>query len=74
MVNVKAWSVAKRKAEGFSDIHIKETSHKKADLEKILKANVEKTSITAIKNLIIETNDNATTGNESGNASQSANV
>ena len=55
-------------------VHIKETSHKKAELDKMLKENVEKKSNTAIKNLIVETNDNATTGNESGNALQSKNV
>ena len=55
-------------------VYIKETSHKKAELDNMLKENVEKKSNTAIKNLIVETNDNATTGNESGNAFQSKNV
>ena len=54
--------------------YIKEANHKKPELDKMLKDNVEKTSNTAIKNLIVETHENATTGNESGNALQSANV
>lgn len=59
-------------------VHIKETGHKKAELDKMLKEQVEKTSNVPIKNLIVETNvetnDNATTGNESGNALPIANV
>ena len=55
-------------------VHIKETSHEKAELDKMLKEYVEKKSNTVIKNLIVETNDNATTGKESGNALQSKHV
>ena len=59
-------------------VHIKETGHKKPELDKMLKEQVEKTSNVPIKNLIVETNvetnDNATTGNESGNALPIANV
>ena len=55
-------------------VHIKEANHKKGELEKLLKGNVEKDSDMAIKNLIVETNENATTSNESGNALPSENV
>jgi len=37
-------------------------------LDQMLEEHVEKNLNTAIKNLIVETNDNATTSNESGNA------
>ncbi len=59
-------------------VYIKETGHKKAELDNMLKENVEKTSNMPIKNLIletnVETNVNAMTGNESGNALQSASI
>ena len=55
-------------------VHVKETGHKKAGLDKMLKEIVENKTKAAIKNLIVETNDNATTGNKSGNALHSANV
>ena len=54
-------------------VYIKETNHKKAELDQMLEKNVEKNPNTAIMNLIAETNDNATTSDESGNALPSNN-
>ena len=84
MVNVKAWSVAKRKAEGFGDISSfmkkrRGRPKKRATIAEVVRASAKPKKVSAvpnaaIKNLIVETNDNATTGNESGNALQSADV
>ena len=60
------------------EVYIKETNHKKAELDQMLEEHMEKNSNTAVKNLIVETNDNATTSNKSGNVlssnNQTANV
>lgn len=50
-------------------VYVKETNHKKAELDQILTENVEKNLSMAIKNRIAQTDD--TTSDDSGNVLQS---
>lgn len=55
-------------------VHVKELNHKKAELNNMVKENVEKNSDMAIINLIVDTNSNAVTSNESGHVETNNNA